>query len=211
VANLRENKVLTVDEELNVLDDSLRRLKVEYDMYFGGGLKRPPTDLDWRVQSLLKRQDTNKLSFAERYKYNSIAQRYAIFSELWRQKLRIKEEGYRRPEDAALSIQGLRTEQEREAARALKSHSATAFLPREFVVEFPDSDSERENVRGLFDAMLEARRRLGEEQPRGQFDGFVAFIKLKTEQICREFRCSRVKYRVELRNQRPRLTARALK
>jgi hypothetical protein len=44
---------LAIDEELNVLEDQLRRLKIEYDMYFGGGAKKPPADVEWKVKNLL--------------------------------------------------------------------------------------------------------------------------------------------------------------
>jgi hypothetical protein len=203
---------LTVDEELNVLEDVMRRLKVEYDKYFGGGLKKLPNDLDWRVQGLIKKYgDTQKLNFSQRFKYNSIAQRYAIFSELWRQKVRIKEEGYRRPEDALLAIQGLRTDLEREAALALKKQGErlTADAEQDFVVDCADAATEAERVRLLFDAMLQAKRRAGEESPQGRYEGFVAFIKFKTEQIRHDFHCDRVEYRVEVRDHKVRLTARA--
>ena len=40
---------MTVDEELNLLEDNMRRLKVEYDVFFGGGSKKPPADTEWRV------------------------------------------------------------------------------------------------------------------------------------------------------------------
>ena len=60
---------MTVDEELNVLDENIRRLKIEYDVYFGGGSKRAPADTEWRVQSLLKKfSDSSKLNFAQRFK-----------------------------------------------------------------------------------------------------------------------------------------------
>ena len=36
-------------------ETSLRRLKVEYDVFFGGGSKKPPTDTEWRVQTLIKK------------------------------------------------------------------------------------------------------------------------------------------------------------
>ena len=39
---------MAIDEELSVLEDQLRRLKIEYDMYFGGGSKKPPTDVEWK-------------------------------------------------------------------------------------------------------------------------------------------------------------------
>ncbi len=203
---------MTVDEELNILEDAMRKLKVEYDKYFGGGVRKLPNDLDWRVQGLIKKYaDTQKLNFSQRFKYNSIAQRYAIFSELWRQKVRIKEEGYRRPEDALLSIQGLRTNFEREAAEALKQHgeAATADSQPEFTVDCADAASEPENVRKLFDAMLQAKRRSGETAPQARYEGFVDFIKFKTEQIRNEFHCERVEYRVEVRENKVRLTARA--
>ena len=111
---------MTVDEELNLLEDNMRRLKVEYDVFFGGGSKKPPTDTEWRVQTLIKKySDGGRMNFSQRFRYNSIAQKYAIFSDLWRKKLKIKEEGYSRPQDAMLSIQGIRTAEEHAAAAAL--------------------------------------------------------------------------------------------
>ena len=202
---------LTVDEELEVLEDTMRRLKVEYDMYFGGGLKRPPTDLEWRVQSLVKKfSDTQKLTFGQRFKYNSIAQRYAIFSELWRQKLRIKEEGCYRPEDPIMAIQGLRTDEERAAAQALRESREIA-IPYEpfFSIRCADPDRQIEQVRVLYDAIQDAKQRLGESSPPGRFEGFLAFIRSKTEQLRREFACESVEFRVELRNQKVKLTAKA--
>src|SRR4051794_19068708 len=99
-----------------MLDDSLRRLKIEYDVFFGGGSKKPPTELDFRVHTLVKKHsDGSKMTFAQRFRYNAMAQKFALFSDLWRQKLKIKEEGYRRPQDAVLGITGLRGESEREA------------------------------------------------------------------------------------------------
>ncbi len=40
---------MTTDEELNVLDSQLRRLKIEYEIYFSNPTKRPPTDIEWKV------------------------------------------------------------------------------------------------------------------------------------------------------------------
>jgi hypothetical protein len=206
-----EVSLLTVDEEISLLDDTMRRLKVEYDVYFGGGKKKPPSDLEWKVQSLLKKySDSQRLSFAQRFRYTSIAQRYAVFSELWRQKLRIKEEGYRRPEDAALSIQGLRTEQERTAARSLQGKQEPENDgPAIFRVECGDVADEQEQIRTLFDAMLDAKRRTGESSPNGKFEGFLAFIRLKTDEIRRDFHCPRVEFSVGVRDNKVRLTAKA--
>lgn len=190
---------MTVDEEISLLDDTVRRLKVEYDVFFGGGSRKPPTDLDWRVQSLIKKfGDAHRLSFAQRYRYNTILERYAHLSDLWRQKLRIQEEGYRRPEDAALAIQGLRTEQERHAARALRNPSANLDPANDFAIDCHNPAAETDKIRLLFDVLVAARRRLGEPEFKGSFKGFLAFMTMKTEQIRREFHCQRVEFRIQV-------------
>src|SRR5258708_24127246 len=100
---------VTTDEELNLRDSQLRRLKIDYEIYFSNPTKRPPTDVEWKVLSLLRKfSDGGRMSFSQRFRYNEIAQRYAIYSDLWRKKNRIREEGYRRPQDALLSVQGVR-------------------------------------------------------------------------------------------------------
>ena len=107
---------MTTDEELSLLDQQLRRLKIEYEIFFNNPSKRPPTDVEWKVLSLIRKfSDGSRMSFSQRFKYNEMAQRYAIQADLWRKKMRIREEGYRRPQDALLSVQGVRVGEEREA------------------------------------------------------------------------------------------------
>jgi hypothetical protein len=65
------------------------------------------------------------LSFSQRFKYNEMAQRYAIQSDLWRKKMRIREEGYRKPYEAMLSVQGVRP-----AGRARSEHRPVYGLSR---------------------------------------------------------------------------------
>jgi hypothetical protein len=200
---------MTVDEELNQLEESVRRLKIEYDVFFGGGSKKPPTDTEWRVQTLVRKySDAAKMSFPQRFRYNSIVQRYALFSDLWRQKLKIKEEGYRRPQDAALGIVGLRTEEEHAAAAELKGEAAPE--PQgPFKVACADADAEHDKVKALYQALMDARQKNGEAAPAAAFDSFHGFVKKKTEQIRKDFGCHAVEYTVELEGGQVRLKAKA--
>ncbi|MGA9551814.1 MAG: hypothetical protein WBR30_06165, partial [Candidatus Sulfotelmatobacter sp.] len=120
---------MTTDEELNVLETQLRRLKIEYEVYFSNPTKRPPTDIEWKVLSLLRKfSDGGRMNFSQRYRYNEMAQRYAVYSDLWRKKSRIREEGYRRPQDALLGVQGVRAEEEHKPQHQVYglSHGAVA-------------------------------------------------------------------------------------
>ena len=84
----------TVEEQLVRLEEDIRRLKVEFDIYFNGAAKRPPYDTKGRVETLIKRlADERTLSFAQRYHYNSLAARYTSFMQLWRRTMQEREEG----------------------------------------------------------------------------------------------------------------------
>jgi hypothetical protein len=190
---------VTIDEELTLLEENVRRLKVEYDIYFGGGARRAPTDLDWRVQGLIKKySDSQKLSAQQRFKYNTVVQRYATYSDLWRQKLRIREEGYRRPQDALLGIQGLRP------VETAPSPQRAGTPPKQVaVLLFADSD-ELEGIRELYQAIQGSA---GGGKARGSLEAFAAFLRAKTKEIQNTYGCSGVKYTVEVKNGRAQIKA----
>lgn len=202
---------MTVDEEITLLEETVRRLKIEYDVYFGGGSKKPPADTEWRVQSIIKKySDAHKMNFAQRFKYNSIVQRYALFSDLWRQKMKIKEEGYRRPQDAVLGIQGMRSEEEQAAAEALQETPGAEAGEKPFSTHCSDVEADHERVQQLFNAMVEARKKAGDAGAgSANFDSFKAFVKKKTEQIRKDYGCHAVEYSVEMENGQVRLKAKA--
>src|SRR3974377_1187270 len=85
----------TIDEELAQLERDIRQLKIEYDMYFGGGRKRPPTEIEWRVELLVKRyaERGGELKFAQRFRFNNLSQTYAKYKDVFRKRLAPREEG----------------------------------------------------------------------------------------------------------------------
>ncbi|HJX83064.1 MAG TPA: MXAN_5187 C-terminal domain-containing protein [Candidatus Angelobacter sp.] len=198
---------MTTDEELNLLDDQLRRLKIEYDIYFGGGSKRPPADIEWKVKNLLRKlSDGSKLTYSQRFRYNTMQQRHALFNALWQQKLIIKEEGYRRPQDAVMGIQGLRSKEEHEAEAALKHRPYGARPNRPFTVACSDVDREPSKVEALFQALAEARKQVGDTKS-ATLGSFQKFVRQKTDQIRKQYKCQAVEYSVELQNGQVKLTA----
>jgi len=196
---------MTVDEELSLLEDQLRKLKVEYDAYFGGGSKRPPVDTEWRVKNLIAKYSDLKVNGMQRFRYKALASRFGIFSDLWRTKMKIKEEGYRRPQDAILSIHGLRTEQEHAAEQELKG-SATNAAP--LVLECHDPARQNQEIRRLYDDLLAARARNGEPMPDSGFDSFASFIERKTAELRATSHCAAVQFWVESEDGRVKLKLR---
>jgi hypothetical protein len=204
---------VTTDEELNVLDSQLRRLKIEYEIFFSNPQKRPPTDIEWKVLALLRKfSDGGRMNFSQRYRYNEMAQRYAVYSDLWRKKSRIREEGYRRPQDAILSIQGVREEEEHEPQHHPVygvSHAAAAAATSSphFTLHSVDQ-TEREQVERLYNTLVAAKKKAGESVS-GGLDSFTTFVQKKTEQIRKQYKCENVEYSVEITDGGVKLKAKA--
>jgi hypothetical protein len=91
---LEVEEELTLDQQLARLEVDIRRLKVEFDIFFNGGVKHPPYDTRNRVETTLNRLgDDRSLTYAHRYKYNSLAARFAAFRDMWRRSMQSREEG----------------------------------------------------------------------------------------------------------------------
>ena len=212
---------MTVDEELNLLESQLRRLKIEYEMYFNNPTKKPPTDVEWKVLGLLRKfSDGGRLTFSQRFRYNEMAQRYAIYSDLWRKKARIREEGYRRPQDALLSVQGVRPAEEAQPAHRPvyglthtgRQTGAAAAPALEAIgavkVDCSDARNEREQIAKLYEALSEAKKHAGEPVT-GNLESFTTFVEKKTKQIRKQHGCHFVEFTVEMQDGHARLKARA--
>ncbi len=202
---------MTIDEELNLLDSNLRRLKIEYEVFFSNPTKRPPADIEWKVLNQLRKfSDGGKMSFSQRYRYNEMAQRYAIYSDLWRKKSRIREEGYRRPQDALLSVSGVREQEHEEehAVYGVKQAEQSQCEEKPFSIQCSDPADERESVEKLFNALSDAKKKSG-EQVSANFDSFATFVQKKTADIRKQYGCHSVEYTVEVQDGKPRLKAKA--
>jgi len=213
---------VTTDEELTLLEQQLRRLKIEYEIFFNNPAKRPPSDVEWKVLSLIRKfSDSARLSFSQRFKYNEMAQRYAIQSDLWRKKTRIREEGYRRPQDALLSVQGVRAGESHETkhhpvyglsrhpeAAGAKTQESNPGSDQPFSVQCSGAADERKKVESLYQALSGAKRKSGEKVS-GDLDSFAAFVKKKTSEIRKQHACDTVEYSVEMQGGTVKLKAKA--
>jgi hypothetical protein len=211
---------VTIDEELTVLETQLRRLKIEYEVFFNNPTKKPPSDVEWKVLSILRKlSDGVRMSFSQRYRYNEMAQRYAVYSDLWRKKKRIREEGYRRPQDALLSIQGVRLEEEvkqperrvyglTHAKPEADEEVGAAAGGQPVTVLCSDARAERTQVAKLYRALTDAKKKSGEPVA-SNFDNFSTFVQKKTDQIRKQYGCHSVEYTVEMQDGQVKLKAKA--
>jgi hypothetical protein len=152
------------------------------------------------------------MSFSQRFRYNEMAQRYAVYSDLWRKKSRIREEGYRRPQDALLAVQGVRPDVEEHKPQhnpvyGLSQAAAAGATSQPFTLQNVDQ-GEHEQVERLYNTLVAAKKKAGENVS-GNLDSFSTFVQKKTEQIRKQYGCEGVEFSVELNDGHVKLKAKA--
>lgn len=203
----------TIDEALNQLEKDIRQLQIEYDTYFSGGRKRPPAETEWRVKTAINKfaEMGGKMKYAQSFRYNNLASRYAKYNEVWRQRAKKVEEGHTA---FSYSKAGRELEEKRlaEAARQheawlhgehAKQASAAADAAK---VAFTDPLREAEKVQSLYRTMLEAKQKAGEKTD-VNYEQFHKFVRTKTEQLKAQLGCKQVEYTVSVEGGQVKLKA----
>lgn len=176
-----------IDQELDRLEYEIRRLKVEYDIYFNGGTIRPPLETKGRVETAIKRiYDTRGMSFGQRFRYNSLVARYNVMRELWRRQTQGREESGRIP--------------------TLEAH--IAVREQVAVIRCHDPEREPEKVSELYDYLVAAKRECGERLGALSLEIFTQFLTSRAEHIKDHLATDAVDFVVGVDNGRVKFAAR---
>ncbi|HEX4073852.1 MAG TPA: MXAN_5187 C-terminal domain-containing protein [Candidatus Acidoferrales bacterium] len=212
----------TVDEDLNQIERDIRTLKIEYEQYFGGGRKRPPTDTQWRVDSLVRRMNEriNEFNFAQRFRLNNLTQTYAKYQEMWRKKTIQKETGVSQHHFGA-AAKAIESERARKAAveastrtippaGSIDGATRPAHPPQEspaFALALSSPEHEKEKIYTLYEKLIEARGEAGEKANAPSLKDFERFVQQKTKEL-QDKGGREVEYTVGIEGGRVRLKAR---
>jgi hypothetical protein len=194
-------------EELDGLEQQIRRLQIEWEKFFGGVERKPPTEFATRVEALIRRYAGEELrNNSDRFRYHGLTARYNTMNELWNKKLRAREEG--RP----VGIHGARAEHlamERQAHMAPSApHSPPQGQGGEVRVTSPEQDQEA--VRALFERFVEARKSTGETAS-VRFENFQKMIAQQASRILTEKGARAVDFRLETKDGKVSLKARPIR
>ena len=183
----------TPDEQLSRLEEDIRRLRIEFDIFFNGAAKRPPYDTKGRVETLIKRLgDDRTLTYAQRFRYNSLNARYNAFRDLWRRIMQGREEG-------------------RDQQSAGKASRKSAPPPHSVSFVCVDAHKEIQIIKNLYDSLIQAKRQCGEPTSELSFPRFHSVIASKADGLKEKSGCDRVKFSVSVDHGHVSLKAKAFK
>lgn len=195
------------EEEINRFDEALRRLKIQYDIFFAGVRKLPPTEDRKRLEEMLREMSGKGRvrDNAMRFRLSTIVSRYNQFQELWGRQMREREEG---PTDF------------RKRAAALGGGNGADKVPppppprRPTVTsEPPDSyvrvtrSAEGDALKTLHGQILEASQRLGKNSALS-LEQVAAMVQKQAHDLRERFKVETIAFRVETVEGKVKLKAR---
>jgi hypothetical protein len=201
----------TIEEDLAQLERDIRQLKIEYDQFFGGGRKRPPNEIEWRIELLVKRygERGGEMKSAQRFKFNSLTQGYAKYRDMFRKRTKQKEEGSvaRHYGAAARAIEAQRALEQPlthppaspapASAPSLAAAPAGAAESSAFRMTCSKPEAEADKVAQLYNALMNAKERAGESTGKLSRASFDEFVRKKTADLQKQKNCRDVEYIVE--------------
>jgi hypothetical protein len=197
----------TIDEDLSQIERDIRTLKIEYEQFFGGGRKRPPTDTQWRLDNVVRRcnEKIGELNFGQRFKLNNLTQTYAKYQDFWRKKMMQRETGTQQRHFgvAARAIEEARASRNQAAAAA--NGGAAGRQP--FALSFSQPENEREKLETLYQKLIEARTETGEKAGAPSLHDFEKFVRNKTKDL-KAKGGNEVEYTVSIESGKVKLKAR---
>ena len=185
-----------IEHDLQTLAAELRKLEIEYTMFFAGRLPRPPWETRSRVETIIKRWDRARIdSSTDRFRFGTLQNRYSTFADLWDRGQRAREEARAGPF----------AHQPPPPAPAAEHAPEDQVL---HVTSFSDPRKGMDKLHGLCESLMDARREAGEKVV--PFHKFADLVKEQVNQL-RSSGNPEVAFRVALKDGQASLTARGLK
>ncbi len=226
---------ISIERELAFLERNLTTLRVDYERFFGGELKRPPVQARRTIEDVLRRVGNAEVEkAAERFRLQSIQSRYNSFAELWDKRMRAKEEGttgsIRRLATGAVAPapQAAPTPKKPAAKKADTAADVAALLaaaeaavartqPKAPAAPAPDAPAapsvkprSRVDFTPLFQRYVAARQALGEDVTKLRYERFEEAVRRQAEEIRKRTGSSRLVFEVQTAEGRVKLVGRPI-
>jgi phage gp36-like protein len=198
--------VIKQDDELERLEEDIRKLKNRYDQFFAGIAKVPPMHERKQVEILIYELSKIKMrDNARRFRLSTILSRYNQFREMWGRKMREREEGpldFRRRQ-AALN-------EPTEAApppRPTTAARVTSAGTDPYVKMVPGANGEA--IRDLYDQIERENQKLGKAQNL-TFEQLRSMIEKQSEAVRARYKVDVVGFRVDVVDGKVKLKAKPI-
>jgi hypothetical protein len=196
--------VIKQDEELDKLEEDIRRLKNKYDQFFNGIQKLPPSFERNQLEAMIHEISKQKMrDNTRRFRFSTILSRYNQYREMWGRKMREREEGpldFRRRQAAM--------EAPASTAPAPAPYApVTSTAPDPYVRMTPGANGEE--IRRLYGEIERAHLEMG-KLPNVSMEQLATMIQKQSDVVRAKYNVKTVAFRVETIDGKVKLKAKPL-
>jgi hypothetical protein len=196
VRTIADSEAERTDRLIIELQELMRQVKREYELWFNGVNPKPPHELrnklDTHVRLLRNRLPKRT---ADQFRIGTVLQQYQVFAEFWDKSARKNEEGGLAPWMAQSrrglldELQRMNDERQEEAAKPVRS----AYLAK---ITKPEEDVDE--MRKVYNSYVAAKKKVGDEVGGADFEKFRAALVKQTKSLIDSGKASSVSYRIEI-------------
>ena len=193
------------DEELDRLEEDIRKLKNKYDQFFTGITRMPPQHERHLLEVAIFEIGKQKMrESSRRFRYNQLLSRYNQYRELWGRKMREREEGpldFRRRQ-AALNEPSAPPPPQQNTGARVTSGNSDSYVKL-------STESNGEAIRDLFNQIENEHRKLG-KNPTLTFEQLRNMVEKQSEQVRTRYNVNVVGFRVDVVDGKVKLKAKPI-
>lgn len=191
------------DDELDRLEEDIRKLKSKYDQFFAGITKVPPSTDRYQIESRIHEMNKQKMrDNGRRFRFSTIQARYNQYRELWGRRMREREEG---PVDFRRRKAALEAPSENPAPPPPARVTSSRADP--YVKMTPGTNGE--TIQALFEAVEQAHQEMGKRSTLS-VEQLAAMVQKQADVIREKYQVSSVAFRVETVDGKVKLKAKPL-
>jgi phage gp36-like protein len=198
--------MLKQDDELDKLEEDIRKVKNKYDQFFSAIVKMPPIHERHLLEVYIYELGKQKMrDNARRFRYNQLLSRYNQYREMWGRKMREREEGpldFRRRKAALLEPLEPAETPHRPPAR-VTSAAADAYV----VKVMPGSNGD--DIRKLYSEIEKEHMKLG-KLPNITYDQLAVMVKKQSDLVRQRYHVNAVAFRVDVVDGKVKLKAKPI-
>ena len=196
------------DDELDKLEDDIRKLKNRYDQFFAGITKMPPMTERRNIEGFI--HELNKLKIRDntrRFRFNQLVTRFNQYREMWARRMREREEG---PLEFGRRQAALNAPAEPEKAQPRAAASAGRVTSGEadpYVRVAQGTNGEE--LRTLYEQIQSEHSKMGKPS-NVTFEQLSAMVEKQSEMVRTKYNVNTVAFRVETVDGKVKLKAKPL-
>jgi hypothetical protein len=217
-----------IEEDLQELDNNLRKLIFEYNQFITGLETKPPYELENRVNFLIRHYLHRKMGRVEhKHRFQNLVRSYRTHKNMWERRLGYREKGLDHlgrtmpmepefgagPESSPDSAEKMPEKQQVQEKTAEAMAKTKKKIPEGVVFKAVTKNPARESkfLDKMFNTYVKAQKLSGKPVKSLNKDNFTKLIGNQVDQIKKKAKCDSVRFRIEMTDGKVKLKASPVK